>query len=263
VSAVSSTERSRRRALIALNRTRSLRQAALLTAVLGIVHAVLFLLATFLLSSTPGATAGDAEYIAFYSSPEQRRVIIAAMYVMPFAGIAFLWFIILLRQWINLGGGRRDQLFSNVQLVSGVVFLALFLASAAADSTTAASVEFSDAPIDPAAARLMPTLGRTMLLVLAMRMAAIFVFSTTSIARTAAILPRWFIVAGYVVGIFLLLSVTFSPLLVLAFPSWVIVLCLLLIDRARRIPAGLTIDRVATGRETVGSAIRQAESQGG
>jgi hypothetical protein len=39
-----------------------------------------------------------------------------------------------------------------------------------------------------------------------------------------------------VVGIFLLLSVSLSPLLTLVFPIWVIVFCLLLLNRARQIP---------------------------
>src|SRR5262245_26072638 len=208
-----------------------------MTASLGIAHAVLFLLSAFLLSSAPSSSATDSEYVAYYSSPDSRRVIIAAMYLMPFAGIAFLWFIVALRQWIRLGSRRMNELFSNVQLVSGVVFIALFLASAAAESTTAASVEFQSAPIDPASARLMPTLGRTMLLVLAMRMAAIFVFSTTTIARHSGVLPRWFIWSGYLVGVFLLLSITLSPLLIIVFPAWVIVLCLLLIQRALLIPS--------------------------
>jgi hypothetical protein len=94
----------------------------------------------------------------------------------------------------------------------------------------------------------MPTFGRTMLLVLAMRMAAIFVFSTTTIARGSGVLPRWFIVAGYVVGVFLLLSVTLSPILIVVFPAWVIVLCVLLIQRARQIPGDLTLGDVAPDR---------------
>jgi hypothetical protein len=245
--------------LLTRNRFQSLRQAAILTASLGIAHAVLFLLAALILASAPGSAASDAEYVEFYSSPDSRRVIVAAMYIMPFAGIAFLWFIVALRQWIKLGSRRMNELFSNVQLVSGVVFIALFLAAAAAESTTAAAVEFQSAPVDPASARLMPTFGRTMLLVLAMRMAAIFVFSTTTIARSSGVLPRWFIYAGYTVGLFLLLSVTLSPLLIVVFPVWVIVLCLLLIQRARLIPSDLTLGTVAPDRELVAVTSHKTE----
>ena len=71
-------------------------------------------------------------------------------------------------------------------------------------------------------ARQLPLLGNTLLLVFAMRMAAVFVFSASTIGRTAGVLPRWFAFAGYPVGAFLLLSATFSPALVLVFPGWVL-----------------------------------------
>jgi hypothetical protein len=69
-----------------------------------------------------------------------------------------------------------------------------------------------------------------------MRMAAMFVFTTSAIGRSARILPRWFAWVGFAVGLFLLLSATFTPLLVLVFPAWVLVLCLILMETARQIP---------------------------
>jgi len=50
-------------------------------------------------------------------------------------------------------------------------------------------------------------------------------------------------VVGYGVGLFLLLSATFSRVLVLVFPIWVLVLCALLFLRARRIPGDLVVPR--------------------
>ena len=52
-------------------------------------------------------------------------------------------------------------------------------------------------------------------------------------------MPRWMIYGGYMVGIFLLLSITLSPLLIIVFPIWMIVLCLLPLQRARQIPRHL------------------------
>ena len=69
-----------------------------------------------------------------------------------------------------------------------------------------------------------------------MRMAAMFVFTTSAIGRSAGILPRWFAYAGFAVGACLLLTATFSPFLVRLFPAWVLVLFVLLVDWARRIP---------------------------
>ena len=212
-------------------------------ALAGITHAVLFLISIALLSTVPGPHATDQEVVDFYNSPQTRRILVVGLYLMPFAGIAFLWFIVSMRLWIRSAVARaRSELLSEVQLVSGIVFLALFLTAAAATSSTAAAVEFTDEPITALDARLLPNFGSTLLLVLAMRMAAIFVISSTTLARSSPFIPRWFVIAGYVLGVFLLLSVSLSPVLVLAFPAWIIVLCLLLLQRARQIPRGVRME---------------------
>jgi hypothetical protein len=220
---------------------RSLRRAATMTALFGIVHAVLFVLAFLLMRSAPGPKATDAEIIDFYSSDDKRRVILVALYIMPFAGIAFIWFIVSLRMWLSFSVRRENALLSNIQLVSGIVFLALFFASAAASSVLAASTEFSSASVDPVMAREFPEFGSALLFVFGMRMAAMFVFTTTNIGKASGALPRWFAYVGYVVGAFLLLSATFSVVLALVFPIWVLTLSIFLLRLARRIPADLAM----------------------
>lgn len=216
---------------------RSLRRAAQLTAALGIAHAALYILSYFLLQLTPGATASDAEIIRFYNSGEARRLILVGLYVMPFAGIAFLWYIVALRMWIGFSTRQISDLLSNVQLVSGIIFIGLLFTAGAASAATAASMEFVRGPVDPMMARQLPQLSSTILLVFAMRMAAMFVFTTSNIGRSAGILPRWFVMVGFVVGLFLLLSASFSKVLALVFPVWVLVLSMILLLRARSNPA--------------------------
>src|SRR5262245_58409311 len=182
---------------------RSLRRAAMLTAGVGLAPAALFLLAYLLMSTTPGGRAPDDEILRFYASEGQRRLILVGLYVMPFAGIAFVWFIVALRMWIahSLLDSRENVLLSNVQLVSGILYLAMAFASAATSSATAASVEFDGARIDANAARQLPLYGNALLFVFGVRMAAMFVFATCNIARSARILPRWFTLGGLVVGV--------------------------------------------------------------
>jgi hypothetical protein len=215
---------------------RALRRAAYLTVAVGLAFAVLFIVAYWIGTSVPGARSTDEEIREFYTSAGKRRLTLVALYIMPFAGIAFLWFIVALRMWISGSARRVDVLFSNIQLVSGIVFIAMFFASASAFAAMAASVEYADARVDPVVARQLPLYGSTILFVFAMRMAAMFIFTTSTIGRNAGILPTWYTWAGYVVGLFLLLSATFSRALVLVFPVWVLTLCLLLIVRARQIP---------------------------
>ena len=68
-----------------------------------------------------------------------------------------------------------------------------------------------------------------------------FVFTTSNIGRTTEVLPRWFVLLGFAVGLFLLLSATFSQLLVLVFPIWILILSVLLTMRARHIPSDAVI----------------------
>jgi hypothetical protein len=120
-------------------------------------------------------------------------------------------------------------------LVSAIIFIALFLVGGAASTVLAVSVEFADYPIEPDTARQFPQFGSALVLVLAMRMAAMFVLTTSSIARRRGILPRWFIWTGYLVAVFLLLSATLNRLLVLVFPVWILILSVILLIKARRL----------------------------
>jgi hypothetical protein len=211
----------------------SRRRTALLLGGVGCLHALLFLLAYGLLTSTPGAHAPDEEILAFYRSGSQRRLVLVGLYVMPFAGIAFLWFSTILRVWTR-ASAPRDEVVSGVQLVSGILYVGLFFAAAAASSVMAVSIEFSRSPVDPVVARQFPQYGGTLLLAFAMRMAAMFVFTTSRLGRTAGVLPRWFAHLGVVVGLFLLLSASFSRALVLVFPLWLLALCALILARSGR-----------------------------
>ncbi len=215
---------------------RSLRHAAMLTAALGAAHAILFILALLLLADAPGPTATDEELLDYYGSSGSRRVALAGLYVMPFAGIAFIWFIVALRMWISGSQRREDVLLSNVQLVSGILYSGLFLVSAAASAAIAAAAEFTDAELDPDFARQSNQYGNTILFVFAMRRAAMFVFTTSNMARHARILPAWFVWVGYVVGLFLLLSASFYRALSFVFPVWLLCLTVVLMRRAREIP---------------------------
>src|SRR5438045_5762247 len=96
------------------------RRAAFLTAAAGMAHAVLFVASYWLIVGRLDPRASDAELAAMYGEHDLRLVIVAGLYLMPFAGIAFVWFIVALRMWIGASGAREDVLLSNVQLVSGI-----------------------------------------------------------------------------------------------------------------------------------------------
>jgi hypothetical protein len=66
----------------------------------------------------------------------------------------------------------------------------------------------------------------TLLTVYAMRMAAVFAISTTTIASRLRLAPRWLTGLGLATGVILLLSAGFIPWIEVVFPVWVFVVSL-------------------------------------
>lgn len=210
---------------------------------IGVIFSVLYLVTFFIIKSRlPPLGATDQELIAFYGDPTNRRILIATgLYLVPFTGIAFIWFIVALRMWVTASSPRENVIFSNIQLVSGIIFTTLFFIGGASMSVIAATIELSDESIDPVVARQFPQYGSIILLVFAMRMASMFVLATSNIGRTTGILPRWFAYLSFAVALGLLLSLSLSTWLVIVFPTWILACCAILLDRTRKIPRDLIV----------------------
>jgi hypothetical protein len=142
-----------------------------------------------------------------------------ALNLMPFAGIAFLWFIGVLRDRI---GEREDRFFATVFLGSGLLFVAMLFVAAAIGGGLIADMSSSPPGADTLA------LGRSvtsmLLNVYAMRMAAVFTLTTVTIARRTEIVSRWLTVAGLVAALVLFVAVGISVWMELLFPAWILAL---------------------------------------
>jgi MFS family permease len=206
----------------------------LLPAVMGTLFVLLFLLSCWLVNKAADATRGKNDLLKFYESDQNRLLVIFGLYLAPFAGIAFLWFIASLHEWLIQRAGRQDRLISSMQQGSALLFVALFFCSVAAGAATAISQQFLGTPIPSSeTASLLPELGYTLLFVFALRAAALFILMTSRFAQSMNVFPRWLSIVGYLVGIVLMLSVSFSHLLVLLFPLWILLVCGFLFSKAR------------------------------
>src|SRR5215472_6193775 len=78
----------------------------------------------------------------------------------------------------------------------------------------------SIAPPGQETASQLPELGYTIFSVYALRAAATFTLVASRFAQSMNVFPCWLTIVGFLVGIVLLLSVTFSHLLVFIFPMW-------------------------------------------
>jgi hypothetical protein len=210
-------------------RWRSRRAAA----VAGIVFAVLLTAGLVIVRATLPAT-GLSELAA---DPGRRRLLQLGLNLAPFAGIAFLWFIGVIRDQI---GAVEDRLFSTVFLGSGVLFVAMLFLGAVV-STSLLQHLGSPAAQSPSGALLWDygrDATRTLVSVYAMRMAAVFTLSVSTLAVRTAALPRWVAILGYVEAVALLLVAGDNQWVQLAFPAWVLVLSVTILVTRPALPAG-------------------------
>lgn len=156
---------------------------------------------------------------AWLTDSRRRAAVAIALNLIPFAGIAFLWFVGVIRDRI---GEREDRFFATVFLGSGLLFVAMIFAAAA----IAGSVIADASAGSPNASTL--ALGRnltaSLMNVYAMRMAAVFTLTTVTIARRTEIVSRWLTVAGLVSALVLLVGIGISPWVELLFPAWILAL---------------------------------------
>ena len=190
-------------------------------AVAGVVFAVLFvasvlIVRSFVAGSSTGTVAGITEVLGGYMS-------VATAYLVPFAGIAFLWFIGVVRDRI---GVYEDRFFATVFLGSGLVFVAMLFSAAGVAAGVLTLTQPTAATLD-----LGKSIARGMFYLYGARSAGVFTIVTSMIVLRTGALPRWAAFTGLVVGLVLLLSVQSFELIILLFPAWVLLLSLLILVR--------------------------------
>lgn len=184
-------------------------------AVAGIAFSVLLTTAVVLIRLTVPRNPDDAG--GWLSEGGKRDAVILGLNLLPFAGIAFLWFIGVVHDRI---GDSEDRFFATVFLGSGLLFIAmLFATGAIAGGLVLTASERPGVGVWSFGRRIVYTLFT----VYAMRMAAVFTISTTTIATRLRIAPRWLTILGAATGAILLLSAGVVPWIELVFPSWVFV----------------------------------------
>ena len=202
-------------------------------ALAGIAFAVIFTVALVLVRRAVPADPDDAG--RWLSDGSRRGGVVFALGLVPFAGIAFLWFVGVLRDRV---GQAEDRFFATVFLGSALLFLGmLFVASALAAGLVASAGDGGGSLVSSDAWEVARRTTYELMNVYAMRMAAVFTIATSTILLRTRLAPQWLVVAGYAAGIALLLAVGFSAWVELVFPAWVLVLSVyVLVAGARRDP---------------------------
>jgi hypothetical protein len=201
-------------------------------ALAGIVFSVLLITAlTLLRVSVP---ANPAVAGGWLTDSGKRAAVAVGLNLIPFAGIAFLWFIGVIRDRI---GAHEDRFFATVFLGSGVLFVGMMFVAAAFAGGLIAGTSSSGSPGTDTLA-----LGRNvtsiLLNVYSMRMAAVFTLTTVTIARRTEIVSRWLTAAGLATALVLLVGVAISPWVELLFPAWILAVSIEILTSSPRALAG-------------------------
>ena len=127
-----------------------------------------------------------------------------ALKLMPFAGIAFIWFIGVMRDRM---GEYEDRFFSAVFYGSGLLFLGMvFVSTAIAGGILATARFIEDATLQSQALYF----GRAVMFqisnIYALRMAGVFMISLGTIWWRTGLMPRWLALITYLLAVTLLLS---------------------------------------------------------
>lgn len=198
-------------------------------AIAGILFAVL-LMTSFLLIRL-AVPADPLEAGAWLQT--RSNTVALALNLVPFAGIAFLWFIGVLRDRL---GEREDRFFATVFLGSGLLFLAMLFMSAAMVggliiAYTADSTRLLGSPSFTSARAI----AYEIMNIYAIKMAGVFMVVTSTLALRTGFLARWIAFLGFAVALLLLLSSRYIEGILMAFPLWVLLISLyILIDNLRQ-----------------------------
>jgi hypothetical protein len=187
-------------------------------AIAGILFSVLLIAALALIrTSIPDHPQDNGEWLSRNASK-----VSLGLSLVPFAGIAFLWFIGVVRDRL---GDNEDRFFATVFLGSGLLFLAMLFASAA---VAGGIISMFGAPPGMLIDSDIYTFGRTITYVImniyTMKMAGVFMISTCTLSLRTGIIPRWMAFFGLVLALFLLLSSGLFYWAPLVFPLWVLMI---------------------------------------
>jgi hypothetical protein len=180
-------------------------------AIAGIVFSLLVGICLVIFRVAFPTTPQEAQ--SWYSDEAGKRAVLFALQVAPFAGIAFLWFIAVIRDRM---GAQEDRFFASVFLGSGLLFIAMFFAAIAVAVGLLSERAISGE---------MGQFGHNIMALLAdfaVKMAAVFMMATATITLRTAILANWLGWLGYAIALVLLLGSGFLPWTELLFPLWVL-----------------------------------------
>jgi hypothetical protein len=194
-------------------------------AVSGVVFALLFGAALLLVRmSIPGTIVERGPWLT-----REAPSLTLAMQLLVYGGIAFLWFMGVVRTHL---GGHEDRFFATVTLGSGLLFLATsFGAGAVVHALLGAQAQHGERLADSGVYAFGSRIAFELTNVYALRMAGVFMISLATLCRRSGAMPRAFVWLTYLPAAALLFGLPHSLWAALLFPLWVLGFSLYLLVR--------------------------------
>ena len=196
-------------------------------AVAGIVFSLL-MFTIFGLLSIPTDPLEPGAWLA-----ADTRTIALALNMVPFAGVAFLWFIGVLRDRL---GQQEDRFFATVFFGSALLYLVMLFAAAAVIgavmllASTAEPNELISSTVFHYARGAAYLVNN----VYATKMAVVFMISTSTVVIYTNIAPRWIAYIGYLLALVLLIGSYYIWWSFVILPAWVFLISAhILVDNLR------------------------------
>ncbi len=192
-------------------------------AIAGILFSVLLIISFVLILGAIPDNAWEGETLFF----TYGKTVLLSLNLIPFAGIAFLWFIGVVRDYL---GRFEDQFFATVFWGSGLLFLAMLFILAAIEGS-AIGLFFSQPKLLVSANldKFALTIAREILNTYALKMAGVFMISTSTLFIRTRVIPRWIAFIGYALAAIMVLRISHLDRLgwiSLSFPLWILLVSL-------------------------------------
>lgn len=207
-------------------------------AIAGILFALLYGTSLVLIRiSIPSDPAAGSAWLE-----TNAKTVSLALNLLPYAGIAFLWFIGVIRDRL---GDMEDRLFATVFLGSGLLFLALiFVGAALAGGLLSSYSVVSSALVESGVFTYSRAVMYQILNVYAIRMAGVFMISLGTIWLRTGLMQRGWAFLTYALALVLLLSISYSLWVTLIFPIWVLAVSVYFLILALRRPNQEAINEI-------------------
>jgi hypothetical protein len=194
-------------------------------AIAGIIFAVLYGASMVLLN----VSLSHETATSLARTVTDPRTVALALNLIPYAGIAFLWFIGVIRDLLS---ENEDRLFATVFLGSGLLFLALtFIGAALAAGLLSAFAIGSSVLVQSGIMVYGSSVVYNIFNIYAVRMAGVFMISLATIWLRTGVMHRGWVFLTYVLALVLLVSIDYSFWVILILPGWVLVISVYILIR--------------------------------